>query len=359
MNKLTKIATSLLLGTFLTTACSPAASTTTKPGTAAGNTTTAGTTTAGTTAAGTAAQELKKVTFLLDWTPNTNHTGLYVAKDKGYFKEQGLDVTIQSPPQGGAAALVGAGKADFGIDAQDTIAPAFVSESPLPVTAIAAILQHNTSGIISRKGEGMERPKGMEGKKYATWDNPVEQAIIKNVMEKDGGNYSKLTLIPNNITDETAALKTRQVDAIWIFNGWSGINSRIQNFDFDYFDFKDLNPVFDYYTPIIITSDKMIAEDPETVRKFMAAAGKGYEFAAKNPEEAADILLKNAPELDPTLTRESQKWLSGQYISDGKAWGVIDAARWDTFYKWLWDNQLIQKEIPAGKGFTNEFNSAK
>lgn len=356
MTKINKLIASLILGMVLTGACSPAGATTsTSQGTNDGT----GTTAQNTTTAGATGQKLKKVTFLLDWTPNTNHTGLYVAKEKGYFAAEGLDVTIQTPPQGGSAALVAAGKADFGIDAQDTMAMAFISDNPLPVTAIATILNHNTSGIISRRGEGLDRPKGMEGKKYATWDNPVEQAIIKNVMEKDGGDFSKLQLIPNNITDEVAALKTKQVDAIWIFYGWSGINAKVQGLPFDYFNFKDLNPVFDYYTPIIITSDQLIKDDPETVRRFMTAAAKGYTEAAADPEGAAAILLKNAPELDPVLTLESQKWLSTQYISDGKAWGLIDAGRWDGFYKWLWDNHLIQKEIPAGKGFTNEFNRAK
>lgn len=308
------------------------------------------TTTAGVTG------EPEHVTFLLDWTPNTNHTGLYVAKEKGWFEAEGLTVDIQTPPQGGAASLVAAGRADFGIDAQDTMAPAFTQEAPLPVTAIAAILDHNTSGIISRKGEGMSSPAGLEGKKYATWDNPVEQAIIKNVVETDGGDFSKVQLIPNNINDEVAALRTRQVDAVWIFYGWSGINAEVQGFERDYFNFKDINPVFDYYTPIIVTSDRLIEEKPETVERFMRAAAKGYEFAAEHPEEAAEILQKYAPELDRDILVASQQWLADQYFEEGQAWGLIDDDRWNGFYSWLWDNQLIEKEIPAGKGFTNDFN---
>lgn len=353
MKKHIKKIAGLLLGAMILAGCTPSAPSTTAAGnSAAGNSTTAGSesTTAG------SAGELERVTFLLDWTPNTNHTGLYVAREKGWFEAEGLDVDIQTPPQGGSASLVAAGRADFGIDAQDTMAPAFTADTPLPVTAIAAIVDHNTSGIISRKGEGMNAPGGMEGNKYATWDNPVEQAIIKNVVETDGGDYSKVQLIPNNINDEVAALRTRQVDAVWIFYGWSGINAEVQGFEADYFHFKDVNPIFDYYTPVIVTSDQMIEEKPETVAKFMRAAARGYEFAAGDPEEAAGILLKYAPELDPQLTLASQSWLADQYFEEGKAWGLIDPARWDGFYTWLWDNSLIEKEIPAGKGFTNEFN---
>lgn len=353
----------LFLSAMLLAGCSPSGpSATTAAGTAASETTASETTASdtavpggSTTTAGSTA-ELEAVTFLLDWTPNTNHTGLYVALEKGWFAEEGLAVDIQTPPQGGSASLVAAGRADFGIDAQDTMAPAFTSESPLPVTAIAAIVDHNTSGIISRKGEGMASPGGLEGKKYATWDNPVEQAIIRNVVEKDGGDYSKVQLIPNNITDEVAALRTGQVDAVWIFYGWSGINAEIQGFAADYFHFRDINPVFDYYTPIIVTSDRLIEESPETVASFMRGAARGYEYAAEHPEEAAEILLKHAPELDPELTLASQRWLSEEYAEAGKPWGLIDAARWDGFYAWLWENSLIEQEIPVGKGFTNEFN---
>ena len=96
-------------------------------------------------------KELTKITFVLDWTPNTNHTGLYVAEEKGYFEDAGLDVEIVQPPEDGASALVASGKAQFGIDFQDSIAPAFASDSPLPVTAVATLIQHNTSGNYFQK----------------------------------------------------------------------------------------------------------------------------------------------------------------------------------------------------------------
>ena len=92
------------------------------------------------------------------------------------------------PPENGAEVLAASGKAQFAMSFQDSLAPAFSGDNPLPVTAVAGVIQHNTSGIISRKGEGMDRPRGLEGKKYATWDLPVEKATIKDVMEADGGD---------------------------------------------------------------------------------------------------------------------------------------------------------------------------
>lgn len=296
-----------------------------------------------------------KVTVVLDWTPNTNHTGLYVAEAMGYFEEAGLKVEIVQPMEDSASTLVAAGRADFGIDFQDTLAPAFANDDPLPITAVATIIQHNTSGIISRAGEGMDRPKGMEGKTYATWDMEVEKAMIRNVVEADGGDYGKINMIPSKATDEVTALKTKQVDAIWVYYAWGGIATEVKGLETDYFAFADIDPVMDYYTPVIVANNSFLEENPEEVKAFLNAVKKGYEYAIENPEEAADILCEAAPELDKELVLASQVWLADKYKAEVEQWGYIDAARWDAFYQWLWDNKLIEQEIPDGTGFSNEY----
>lgn len=297
----------------------------------------------------------QKLTFVLDWTPNTNHTGLYVALSKGYFKEEGLEVEIVQPPEDGAEVLVASGKAQFGMSFQDTMAPALSGENPLPITAIAAVIQHNTSGIISRKGEGLDTPKGLEGKKYATWNAPVEKAVIQNVVEGDGGDFSKVQLIPSTVTDEVSALKTKSVDAIWIFYAWAGVKTELEGLETDYFAFGDLNPVFDYYTPVIIGGNDFIEKNPETVRSFLRAVSKGYEDAKRDPEEAAEILLKAAPELDQELVMASQKYLADKYQEGVDIWGYMDPERWNRFYGWLNENNLVSSEIPENTGFTNNY----
>ena len=126
------------------------------------------------------AGELKEVNFVLDWTPNTNHTGVYVADALGYYEEAGLKVTIQQPPDDGAEALVGSGKAQFGVSFQDTMSALLEGdEKAMPITAVAAVIQHNTSGIMSSKENNITSPKDMEGHTYATWEWPIEQAIIR------------------------------------------------------------------------------------------------------------------------------------------------------------------------------------
>lgn len=299
--------------------------------------------------------EKEKITFVLDWTPNTNHTGLYVAQEKGYFEDEGLEVEIVQPPEDGADALVASGKAQFGISFQDTMAPGVVGEDALPTTAVAAVVQHNTSGIISRKGEGMDTPKGLEGKKYATWDAPIEKAMMENVVEADGGDFSKVELIPSTVTDEVSALESKSVDAIWIFYAWAGVATEVAGLETDYFAFKDINPAFDYYTPVIIGNNEFLEKEPETAKKFLSAVKKGYEDAIEDPDGAAEILCEAAPELDQEFVKASQEYLKDQYIADADRWGYIDPDRWNLFYNWLNENGLTENEIPENTGFSNEY----
>lgn len=301
------------------------------------------------------AKDLEKITFVLDWTPNTNHTGLYVAIEKGYFEEEGLDVEVVQPPEDGAEVLVASGKAQFGISFQDTMVTAISGDDALPITAVASIIQHNTSGIISRKGEGMDTPKGMEGHSYATWNSPIELATLETVVKADGGDFSKVELIPSTVTDEVSALKTNSVDSIWIFYGWAGVKTELEGLETDYFAFADVDPVFDYYTPVLISGNEFLEKNPETAKAFIKALSKGYEDAINNPEEAADILCNAAPELDKELVLASQNYLKDQYQAEAEKWGSIDAERWNNFYQWINDHHLTEAEVPLDTAFTNDF----
>lgn len=302
---------------------------------------------------------LTQVTLCLDWTPNTNHTGFYVAQALGYFDEVGLSVRIVQPPEDGATVSCAAGQVEFAITAQDTLAAALARENPLEVTAVAALLQHNTSGIISRSGEGLDTPGGLAGKTYSTWNDPIELAMLEHVVEGDGGDFSQVKLIPNSIVDEAGALREGQTDAVWVFYGWSGVSAQLSGLDFDYFSFRDMDPVLDYYTPILIAGNEFLTQQPEVARAFLAAAAKGFEYAIDHPEEAAQMLMEG----DETgslagsgeLVLASQRWISGQYRAEEERWGFIDPQRWNDFYSWLNDNGLVAVPIPENTGFSNDY----
>ncbi len=295
-----------------------------------------------------------KVVFVLDWTPNTNHTGAFVAQAKGYFADEGLSVDIIQPSEDGSAMMVAGGRAQFGVGFQDTIAPALNNDEPIPVTAVAALIQHNTSGIISLKKAGIDRPKNLENKIYATWDSPVEHATIKKIMEEDGGDFSKLKLIPSTVYDVVTALNT-EIDCVWIYYAWDGVKLELSGYDTNYLDFRMIDDTFDYYTPILVANNDFLKNSPETAKKFLRAMRRGYEFAVENPKEAADILCKAAPELDKELVLASQKWISKQYKAEVEQWGYINPERWNRFYNWLNTLGLFEKKIPENLGFTNDY----
>ena len=305
------------------------------------------------------ADEAKEIIVSLDWTPNTNHTGLYVALANGYYADAGLNVKIVQPPEGDAIAACSSGQVQFAVGYQDLLLPAFTSETPMEVTAVAALLQHNTSCIVSKKGAGMDTPKGLEGKQYLTWQSPIELAMMKSVVEADGGDFSKVEQIPDVPTDEAQDVNANPNHAIWIYYGWGGINAEVNNIEVDTFFFKDLNPVFDYYSPVLVANNQLIKDDPETVKAFLAATKKGYEYAVSNPDEAAQILIDSddTGALDgcEELVKASQKWMADQYVADAPKWGYIDPARWNAFYNWVADEKIIDEKLPENTGFTNDY----
>lgn len=295
-----------------------------------------------------------QIRVVLDWTPNTNHTGLYVALDKGWFTEEGLTVSIIQPPEDGALLLLGSGRAEFAIDFQETMGPAIAKErEALPVEAVAAIINHNTSGIMSLAGAGIHRPKDLEGKRFASWETPLVTAIIRNITENDGGAFGKVIMIPNFATDAFSALQT-DIDAIWVYYAWDGIAAGVKNIPVNFLDLKEINPLFDFYTPIIAANTNWLKNNSGIAEKFLRAASRGYRYAIENPDEAGEILLRYAPELDRELVMRSQEYLSTRYQGDAPRWGEIDPQRWGNFYRWMYAQGLLEKDIGSG-GFTNEF----
>lgn len=296
----------------------------------------------------------QKISLVLDWTPNTNHTGLYVAREKGYFAEEGLDVDIIQPPEDGSIGAVATGQAQFGVSYQENLGVALASDNPMPATAIATIINHNTSGIISLLDAGIETFKDLEGKKYATWGNDIEQSILKFAVESEGGDFSKVELVPNTSSDAISLLQSGAVDAVWVFETWDNVKADLDEIIYNYVPFAQASTVLDYYTPILIANDDLIQKDPETVQAFMRAVSKGYNYAIENPQDAADILLAAVPELDSDMVHTSQDILALYYKGESDQWGYIEDLRWTAFYDFLYAQGLIDNEL-GSKGYTNEF----
>ena len=295
---------------------------------------------------------LEPVKVMLDWVPNTNHTGLYVAKAKGWYEEQGLDVEIIQPAEGGTAQLIASGQAEFGISYQEEVT--YARANQLPVVSIAAIIQHNTSGFASPKGKNIVSPKDFEGKKYGGWGSPIEKAVIQSIMEKDGADVEKVEFVSVGATDFFTVTE-RDVDFEWIYYGWTGIEAELRNFPINYIEVREIAPELDFYTPVIIVNEQYIEEHSDVIERFMEATTKGYEFAISHPEEAAQDLLDQIPGMNSELVKRSQIWLSEKYQDDAEQWGVQKEQVWHNYAKWMTDHQLIPEMIDVQKTFTNDF----
>ena len=297
---------------------------------------------------------LEKVTVVLDWTPNTNHTGLYVALDKGYYKEEGLDVEIVQPSDGSASTLIATGKGDFGVSYQEDVTYALTSDEPLPIKAIATIIQHNTSGFASPSSKNIKTVKDFENKTYGGWGAESEKATLNAVMSNNGADFNTIKLVDIGEDDFFTSTKG-EVDISNVFEGWTCIEGKLRGEDVNFIATRDLDKRLDYYTPLLITNNSILNDNPDLAKKFLSATTKGYEDCISQPEESAKILLKYAPEINEDLAIESQKYLADKYIDDASRWGEMKDSVWNNYTNFMKEYKLINKDMKASDAYTNEF----
>ncbi|MEM7798952.1 MAG: ABC transporter substrate-binding protein [Chloroflexota bacterium] len=297
---------------------------------------------------------VQDVTVMLDWTPNTNHTGLYVALEQGLYAENGLNVEIVQPGEADVHQAVATNSAQFGVSYQE--GTTFARAAEVPVVSVAAVIQHNTSGFAARSTVGLSSPTDFAGKKYGSFSSPIEAPMIDLLMQCEGGSVDSVEFIDIGWSEFLPVTEQGDVDFAWIFYGWTGIAAELQGVPIDIVMLKDYTDcVPDYYTPILITSESLIADDPDLVTAFVNATARGYEYAIENPEEAADILVAAAPELDQELVLESQKWLANEYQAEAAQWGVQSTDIWQNYADWLQEQGVLEEEFSGEMAFTNDF----
>jgi len=306
-------------------------------------------------------EKLTPFTVVLDWTPNTNHTGMYVALAKGWYKEEGLDVKIlpyssSSSPD----VLVTSGKADVGVSAAEgVIADAATGN---PVVSIAAIMQHNTSGFMALADNGIKTPKDLDAKIYGGSGSPIESAIVKKIIMKDGGKGTFKSV--NLDVAAMQALTSKKIDFFWVFEGWEVIQAKQQGYKVVYFPSLTYG-IPDYYTPVLITSPSEIKQKPELLKKFMSATAKGYQYAVEHPKDAAQILLTTTPKgtfPDPKFIEASQQFVSAHYVDNGRQWGLQDDKSWKDYPQFMLQAGAVSdstgkaiKKLNFEKLYTNDF----
>lgn len=323
----------------------------------------AATTSARATPAASCHGQLTTLKLALDWTPNTNHTGIYVAKEKGWYAAQCIDLTILPYSSNVSPdTLVSSGQAGVGISSTESIvADAAVNQ---PVVSIAAIIQHNTSALVSLTSSHLTSPRDFDGKIYGGFGAPYEAAVVGAMIRQAGGKgtFKNVTLS----VDTMQALETRQIDFAWVFEGWEVIQAQRAGFQLNVFPVTSYG-IPDYYTPNLITSPQEISQQPDLLRRFMVATSQGYTFAIAHAHEAAQLLIDGTPKgtfPDQGLVFASQDFLSAHYVDTGRKWGMQDAAAWHGYPDFMLNNQAILdannkplKSMNFDALYTNQFIS--
>ncbi|MBW3605805.1 MAG: ABC transporter substrate-binding protein [Actinobacteria bacterium] len=340
----------LLVLTVVLTACGQAGS---GDGDAAGTESPASAATEAPSGDSDGAAAARDVTVMLDWTPNTNHAGLYVAQANGWYADAGLDVQIIQPGEQGGLPALASGDAEFAVSVQEQLTAARAQGAP--VVSIAAIIAENTSSLVALADEGIDRPADLAGHRYGGFGGELETELVRTLVECDGGDPGAVDFVEVGNVDYRAGLERDFYDFVWIFDGWDGIRLEQAGLDTTSIPFAEhFDCIPNWYTPVLATSEQMIAEEPEVVRDFLAATVRGYETAIDDAEAAADSLLAAAPELDEDLVRESAMYLADHYAPDGP-WGVQDAQVWEDFTEFLRSSGILTDDIDVAAAWTNEF----
>ena len=290
---------------------------------------------------------MKQIKVLLDWFPNTNHTGYFVALEKGYYKAEGLDVRIYGKVHGQMTVE----DADIVVAPQPSLLMGM--EAGDEFTAVAVQAQRGDSGILSLKESGITRLAELTGKRLTHWKPAWFHKVVGKAVNEDGGNYSQVKLIQQDVGDIEDALG-RVADAVWVYKNWEYFVMKHAGHEVNYFAFVDYGEVYDFCAPALAARHSFIEREPEALRAFLGATERGYIDAANDPEEGAALLY---PHMEAgwsiELVQDSQRYISPFYLDGEDRWGRIRPARWEVFADWMVAEGLLQSRME--REWTNEF----
>ncbi len=283
--------------------------------------------------------ETQDVSFQLDWTPNTNHTGLYVAQEKGFYEEAGINLKILPYSNAAADTIVGAGKADCGISFQENV-PLAVAAGTKEIS-VMTVVQHQVNELIVKQDSKFKSPKDLSGGTYGGFGLPYEQPMVDQMIEFDGGKGEVKNVILN--TGAYEAVYNGDVDTSLAFRTWELIQAEEEGIELRKFPVTEYG-VPDFYNVVVVCNDGWLEANPELAKKFVQATAKGYEFAVEDPKAAAKILIDANPGVFPSesLVYASAEMLAKDYYLDEEGvFGCQTESRWQEGTDWLFEKGII------------------
>jgi ABC-type nitrate/sulfonate/bicarbonate transport system substrate-binding protein len=299
---------------------------------------------------------MKKLRIALDWTPNVNHIGFFVAHELGFYQNLGIDFEFLNPKDDDYSATPGKklelDMADLAIAPFETVISMNTKANPVPVLAIYAILQEDLSSIVTLKSSNILTPKELDGKTYASYKARYEDHIVFELLKNDGGSGRLQVIYPNKLGIWNTLLQGK-ADATWIFDHWEGVEARNRGVELNHFHLNNFKIPYGY-SPVILAKKNRIDSDFELLSHFIQATKKGFLYAKEHQKESAKILKNyvSLHELEHIPLEESIS-LTAPYLGDEETAGFMAEARVHAFANWLVQHQLEDARILSKTLFTN------
>ena len=296
------------------------------------------------------------LSIALDWTPNTNHTGFFVAQELGYYTASGIELHIISPAADEYATTpakkLELGEVDFAVAPFESVISLNTKPARVPAVAIAALLQQDISSIATLAASNIARPKDLDGRTYASYRARYEDAIVRQLIVNDGGTGDFTVTYPDKLGIWNTLL-TGAADATWIFDNWEGVEAETQGLALRTFALADYGIPYGY-SPVVMTTAEGIAARRAEYTTFLQATKKGFQFAIQNQREATDILRQHVPERDARfIDLEKSQAAAAAFYGSASEWGTMAASRVGAFLDWLIAHGLETEAVKNVPLFTN------
>ena len=299
---------------------------------------------------------MQHLTLGLDWTPNVNHIGFFVARDLGYYGEHGLEVEILDPSADNYATTpakrVELGTADFALCPTESIISYRTKSTPADLVAIAGLLRQDVSALVIKADSGIASPRDLDGKTYGTYQARYEDAIVQQMVVNDGGRGDILPRRPDKLAMWNA-FRAGDIDATWVFLNWEGVQQETSEVAVRYFKMHDYDVPYSYSPVIAVRRDRM-AEQREAYRDFLAATRRGYLYCQAQPEEAVSILSKYVAERDRDIDLSRALELTAPHFGTPETWGRLEPEVLQPFLDWLHERELESADLTMEELATNE-----
>lgn len=300
---------------------------------------------------------MQHIKLALDWTPNVNHIGFIAAFELGYYYQNGIHLEILNPQIDNytvtPAKKLSLGMTDFAIAPFESVISLNFKENPLPVKAVAAILQNDLSAIATLQSSGINRIGELDGKTYASYKARYEDHIVAAMVKNDGGKGEFNISYPEKLGIWNCLLN-HEADATWIFNNWEGVEAETQGVLLNTFKLYDYGIPYGY-SPVLLTSTQLLTQRENAFKNFMLASAMGFQFVLNQPNQAADMLAKWVTPNDKlhiNLLRTVE--LTAPHIMHKNGWGYMDEARVSNFVNWLVAEKIETERIANMELFTNQ-----